>query len=88
MHFAAEATNLERWNVHLLLNRSLTLFVWCLSAVLMCFCSVDEVLSGPTATVYFKDCSPGVQGRGIAREEVEQMMQSEAYQRRIDTCHL
>ena len=51
-------------------------------------CSVDEVLSGPTATVYFKDCNPGVQGRGIAREEVEQMMQSEAYQRRIDTCHL
>ncbi|KAK7091759.1 uncharacterized protein [Littorina saxatilis] len=49
---------------------------------------VDEVLGGPTATVYFKETNPGVQGRGIAKEEVEQMMQSEAYQRRIDTCHL
>lgn len=49
---------------------------------------VDEVLSGPQATVYFKDNNPGLQGRGIAKEEVEQMMQSEAYQRKIDTCHL
>ncbi|XP_076437623.1 uncharacterized protein LOC143276852 [Babylonia areolata] len=48
----------------------------------------DEVLSGPSATVYFNESNPGVQGRGIAREEVEQMMKSEAYQRRIATCHL
>jgi hypothetical protein len=46
------------------------------------------VLGGPQATVYFKDNNPSDQGRGIAKEEVEQMMQSEAYQRRIDTCHL
>ncbi|PVD32222.1 hypothetical protein C0Q70_07654 [Pomacea canaliculata] len=30
----------------------------------------------------------GLQGRGIPTDEVEQIMQSEAYQRRIATCHL
>ncbi|XP_025090005.1 protein pinocchio-like [Pomacea canaliculata] len=49
---------------------------------------VDEVLGGPKATVYFKDSNPGLQGRGIPTDEVEQIMQSEAYQRRIATCHL
>lgn len=49
---------------------------------------VDEVLSGPKATVYFKETNPGLQGRGIPRDEVEQIMQSEAYQRKIATCHL
>ncbi|CAL1542426.1 unnamed protein product [Lymnaea stagnalis] len=50
--------------------------------------SDDEVLQGPRASVYFCDFDPGKQGHDLPKEEVELMMQAEAYQRKIDTCHL
>jgi len=50
--------------------------------------SDDEVLQGPRASVYFGDLDPTKQGHDISREEVEVMMKSEPYQKKIDTCHL
>ncbi|RUS88928.1 hypothetical protein EGW08_003367, partial [Elysia chlorotica] len=50
--------------------------------------SDDEVLQGPRASVYFCDFDPSKQGHDIPKEQVEQMMQAEPYQRKIDTCHL
>jgi len=50
--------------------------------------SDDEVLQGPRASVYFCDLDPDKQGHDISREEVELMMKSEPYQKKIDTCHL
>ena len=48
----------------------------------------DEVLQGPKASVYFCDFDPSKQGHDIPKEQVEQMMLAEPYQRKIDTCHL
>lgn len=50
--------------------------------------SDDEVLQGPRASVYFCDLEPDKQGHDISKEEVELMMKSEPYQKKIDTCHL
>lgn len=53
----------------------------------------DELLNGPRASVYYTvpcptDAVPEDKGQGISKEEVEEMMKSEAYQKKIDTCHL
>ena len=54
------------------------------------FLSVDEVLNGPKATVYYaiQTAEPDDQGKDYTKDEVEDMMRSEAYQRKIATCHL
>ncbi|XP_041360514.1 uncharacterized protein LOC121376806 [Gigantopelta aegis] len=51
---------------------------------------VDEVLNGPKATVYYaiQTAEPDDQGKDYTKDEVEDMMRSEAYQRKISTCHL
>ncbi|XP_046375309.1 protein pinocchio-like [Haliotis rufescens] len=55
---------------------------------------VDEVLNGPKATVYYAVQVPpntdlaAQQGKDYTRDEIEELMQSEAYQRKISTCHL
>ena len=52
----------------------------------------DEVLNGPRATVYYAvPVSPTEveeQGKDFTKEEVEEMMKSEPYQKKLSTCHL
>ncbi|KAK3087309.1 hypothetical protein FSP39_004510 [Pinctada imbricata] len=47
----------------------------------------DELLNGPKATVFYTT-GDQVEEKEFSREEVEEMMKSDAYQRKIDTCHL
>uniref|UniRef100_A0A8W8MU91 Protein pinocchio n=2 Tax=Magallana gigas TaxID=29159 RepID=A0A8W8MU91_MAGGI len=47
----------------------------------------DEVLNGPRATVFYTTGDQGEE-KEFSKEEVEEMMKSDAYQRKIDTCHL
>ena len=52
----------------------------------------DELLNGPRATVYYHvPVSPTEveeQGVDFTKEEVEEMMKSEPYQKKLATCHL
>ena len=52
----------------------------------------DELLNGPRATVYYAvPVSPTEveeQGKDFTKEEVEEMMKSEPYQKKLSTCHL
>ena len=52
----------------------------------------DELLNGPRATVYYAvPVSPTEveeQGVDFTKEEVEEMMKSEPYQKKMATCHL
>ena len=62
--FAAEATNLERWNVLLLLNSSLILFAWCLSAVLVCFLFSGWSAQWPNSDSVLQGLQPRCTGPG------------------------
>ena len=52
----------------------------------------DELLNGPRATVYYTvPVSPTEveeQGKDFTKEEVEEMMKSVPYQKKMSTCHL
>lgn len=53
----------------------------------------DELLEGPrNNTVYYAIPSTNTdedkQGKNFTKDEVEEMMKSDAYQRKIATCHL
>ncbi|KAJ8322102.1 hypothetical protein KUTeg_000573 [Tegillarca granosa] len=54
----------------------------------------DEVLNGPKATVYYtfqqnaeEEEVDEEKGKDYTKDEVEELMKSDAYQRKIDTCH-
>ncbi|KAK6190765.1 hypothetical protein SNE40_002559 [Patella caerulea] len=55
---------------------------------------VDEVLNGPQATVFYvPDIQPNmtssdISGKDYSKSEVEDLMKSEPYQKKIATCHL
>ena len=80
-YFVLEITvHVILWTLILINNITLTynlhLYAW-----------IDEVLNGPKATVFYTTGDQGEE-KEFSREEVEEMMKSDAYQRKIDTCHL
>jgi hypothetical protein len=47
----------------------------------------DEVLNDRSASVYYT-VQNYTEGTNYSKQEVEQMMKIDSYQRKIDTCHL
>ncbi|XP_069105700.1 uncharacterized protein [Argopecten irradians] len=48
----------------------------------------DELLNGPRASVFYMVPQSDDKGKDFTKSEVEEMMKSEEYQKKIDTCHL